>query len=91
MYALPPVVFCRLLKKSLDDPYLKILDLPQLLILRSHAHWGRWNSALSRQQCKGISNIGMLQDPASQGLLGGVALSAGDNAEVMIILQWTHK
>ena len=33
---LPPSVFCPLLKKSSDDPYLKLLDFSQLLVADTH-------------------------------------------------------
>ena len=32
LYAPTPVVLCLLLKKALDNPYLKILDIPQLFV-----------------------------------------------------------
>ena len=38
LYA-PPVVFCPLLKKSPGNPYLKILDLSQLLVADTPMHF----------------------------------------------------
>ena len=32
----PPMVICLLLKKSLDDPYLKFLDFFQQLVANTH-------------------------------------------------------
>ena len=46
----PPVVFCPLLKKSLGNPYLKILDFSQLLVANTPMNFfmGRENRSWPR-------------------------------------------